>query len=126
MSSHRIAGVYQPRSRRGQIADAFASFRDWVLGLVAEAICRVFGLAIITLALAISVAIISYDPSDPSFDVATGRETSNWLGGSGSYGADLLLRLFGLAALPLAAAIGAWGWQMTAGRRPAQFGWRVL
>jgi len=126
MSSHRTAGVYQPRSRRGQIADAVASVRDWISGVIAETVCRVVGLALIALALAIVAAIISYDPADPSFDVATGRETANWLGGSGSYSADLLLRLFGLAALPLAAAIGAWGWQMAGGRRPSQFGWRVL
>jgi DNA segregation ATPase FtsK/SpoIIIE, S-DNA-T family len=126
MKSHRMAGVYQPRSRRGQIADAIAWFRDWVSGLVAEIFRRAFGLALIFLALAILVAILSYDPTDPSFDVATGREIANWLGATGSYGSDLLLRLFGLAALPFAAAIGTWGWQMAAGRQPAQFGWRVL
>jgi S-DNA-T family DNA segregation ATPase FtsK/SpoIIIE len=126
MSAHRTVGVYQPRSRRGQLADAIASFRDWLRDLVAEGLRRALGLALIALAMAMLGALASYDAADPSFDVATGREVANWLGASGSFGSDLLFQFFGLGALALAATIAAWGWQTVAGRRLSQFGLRVL
>ena len=126
MSAHRTAGVYQPRSRRGQIADALASFRDWLRNLILEALWRTLGVALIVLAVAMLAALASYDAADPSFNVSTGREAGNWLGASGAYAADLLFEVFGVAALAIGAAIAAWGWQTVKGRRVKQFGLRSL
>ena len=52
MSAQRSAGVYQPRSRRGQIADAIASFRDWLRELVTETLRRALGLALVVVGIA--------------------------------------------------------------------------
>jgi DNA segregation ATPase FtsK/SpoIIIE, S-DNA-T family len=126
MSAQRNAGVYQPRSRRGQIADAIASFRDWLRDLVAETLRRALGLALLLMGIAMIAALASYDSADPSFNVATGRSAGNWLGTTGAYAADLLFQMFGLAALALAATIGAWGWQTVTGKRLKQGALRLL
>jgi S-DNA-T family DNA segregation ATPase FtsK/SpoIIIE len=126
MSTQRSAGVYQPRSRRGQIADAIASFRDWLRDLVAETLRRALGLALVIVAIAMIAALASYDSADPSFNVATGRDAGNWLGATGAYTADLLFQMFGLAALALSAAFGAWGWQTVTGKHLKQAALRLL
>src|SRR5712691_9961836 len=126
MSAQRSAGVYQPRSRRGQIADAIASFRDWLRELVTETLRRALGLALVIMGIALIAALASYDSADPSFNVATGRSAANWLGATGAYAADLLFQMFGVAALALAATVGAWGWQTVTGKRLKQAALRSL
>ena len=126
MSANRTAGVYQPRSRRGQILDAVASFRAWLTELLAETLRRLFGVALLLVAAVTIAALASFDAADPSLNVATGREVGNWLGAGGAYGADLLFEIFGIAALALPAAIGGWGWQTMTGNRPRQLRYRAL
>src|SRR5258707_2738659 len=126
MSAQRSAGVYQPRSRRGQIADAIASIRDWLRELVAEALLRALGLVLVIVGIAMIAALASYDSDDPSFNVATGRTPGNWLGAMGAHTADLLFQMFGVAALALAATVGAWGWQTVTGKRLKQAALRLL
>src|SRR3977135_4649457 len=106
MSAQRSAGFYQPRSRRGQIADAIASFRDWLRELVAETLRRALGLVLVIVGIAMIAALASYDSADPSFNVATGRNPGNWLGATGAYTAELLFQVFGLAETAVSAAVG--------------------
>ena len=124
MSMHRTA-VYQPRSRRTQVAEAMASARAFVLGLVMEGVRRAFGLCLVALAFAIVVALITYDSSDPSFNVATWRSPQNWMGASGSYGGDLLFEVLGWAAFALPLPLSAWGWRFLGGAPPAGWLWRI-
>src|ERR1051326_1428100 len=126
MGANRSAGVYQPRSRKGQIADALNSFRAWVIDLLAETLWRSLGIALLVLAIAVFVSLLSYDAADPSLNVATGREPSNWLGATGAYGADLLFQLFGVAALAFGLTLAAWGWRASKGGRFSQFALRAL
>jgi S-DNA-T family DNA segregation ATPase FtsK/SpoIIIE len=125
MGVNRSVGVYQPRSRRGQIADAFAAFRDWLRRLITETLWRGMGLTLLLLAAAIFISLLSYDAADPSLDVATGREPANWLGALGAYTADLLFQLFGAAALAFGFTLGCWGWAMAKGARLRQFALRT-
>ena len=67
--------------------------------------------------IAMIAALASYDSADPSFNVATGRDVGNWLGGTGAYASDFLFQMFGLAALAFVATVGAWGWQTLTGKR---------
>src|SRR5580658_734288 len=69
-----------------------------VLALMRQRSTRLGGLALGLLGLTLLVALLSYDPRDPSFDTATARHATNLAGPVGSVFADLLLQGFGLAA----------------------------
>ncbi len=70
---------------------------------------RAFGSAQLVVGLALALALVTYDASDPSANVASGSSTSNVLGGAGAWIADWLLRGFGVAAAVVALAPIAWG-----------------
>ncbi len=68
-------------------------------------------IALGTLAAFLALALFSYDPSDPSWSYqGTGLETTNLVGSSGAWSADVLLSVFGAMAylLPPACLIGGW------------------
>jgi S-DNA-T family DNA segregation ATPase FtsK/SpoIIIE len=119
MSMHRTVGVYQPRSRRTQLVDTIASVREFTVGLVSETLRRALGLGLMFFALALLGALLSYNPADPSLDVATWRSAGNWLGAPGAYGADFLFQSVGTAAFALPLPLANWGWQLMSGRRLA-------
>jgi S-DNA-T family DNA segregation ATPase FtsK/SpoIIIE len=62
-----------------------------------------------TIAILIALALISYNPHDPSFNAAAEspdvHAARNWIGPVGAYGADLLFQGFGFAAFLLPAGI---------------------
>ena len=121
---HRSVGVYQPRSRKAQFAEAVEEAREWLAQLFRQTLLRVLGLGLILGASAWLAALLSFDPADPSFNNATARAATNWLGSFGSYGADFLLQAIGAAAIVLALPIAACGWQMMTGTRPGRLWWR--
>ena len=126
MSAQRSVGVYQPRSRRAQIAEAMAGLRQRACALLASAVWRLLGGGFLALAAALLIALAGYDATDPSFDVATGKDASNWLGSTGSFTADFMLRFWGLAAVGFAATMSAWAWQMLSrAMPPRRFAWRA-
>ena len=121
MNAQRSVGVYQPRSRRAQLAELFAGLRVRIYAFLGVALWRFAGGSLLVISGAMLLMIAGYDAADPSLDVATGKEVANWLGKTGAFGADLLLRFLGLSALALAANSAAWGWQMISrGTRPEQ------
>src|SRR5262249_54475120 len=121
---HRSVGVYQPRSRKAQFAEAVQEAREWFAQAIRQTLLRVLGLGLLIGASAWLAALASYDPADPSFNNATARAASNWLGPFGSYAADLSLQALGAAAIALAIPIAACGWLMMTGGRPAKVWWR--
>ncbi|NIJ23489.1 DNA translocase FtsK 4TM domain-containing protein [Sphingomonas japonica] len=81
-----------------------------------------FGL--FALAVLMALALASYDPGDPSFNTAAGGPVQNWIGLPGSYGADLLLAMFGLPGallLPLCLVVASRLWR----DRPVG-GWKAM
>jgi S-DNA-T family DNA segregation ATPase FtsK/SpoIIIE len=69
----------------------------------------------VMIAVLVALALISYSPHDPSFNVSAESSevhaARNWIGPAGAYAADLLFQGFGYAALLLPAAIGIIGWR---------------
>ncbi|MEM8825398.1 MAG: DNA translocase FtsK 4TM domain-containing protein [Pseudomonadota bacterium] len=57
---------------------------------------RALGVMLSLAGVALALALISYDPSDPSLNRATTAAPSNWLGGLGAIFADLTLQLVGV------------------------------
>jgi len=80
---------------------------------------ELLGFLLISLAILIALALISYSPRDASFNVsaqpADGGVTNNWMGPVGAYASDVLFQIFGFAAflLPLAIAVLGWRWCRT-------------
>ncbi|HEY0114195.1 MAG TPA: DNA translocase FtsK 4TM domain-containing protein [Allosphingosinicella sp.] len=67
------------------------------------------GVGITACAVLILLALISYNPADPSLNTRSAGPVSNWLGGAGAWTADLLLSLMGpltILLLPLMLVIG--------------------
>ena len=67
------------------------------------------GLILIALAIGLTVAMFSFDPSDPSFNTAGGGSVNNLLRYPGAVAADLALQIFGLASVVGIIAFIAWG-----------------
>ena len=60
------------------------------------------GVILLSLSLALLLALFSYDPLDPGVYSATWRNPSNWLGWPGAVAADVLMRTLGVASFALA------------------------
>ncbi|MBF8246938.1 MAG: DNA translocase FtsK 4TM domain-containing protein [Rickettsia sp.] len=58
------------------------------------------------LAIMILISLITYNPSDPSFNVITNNEGTNFLGKFGSYLADLMYQLFGIFSIVMGLSLG--------------------
>jgi S-DNA-T family DNA segregation ATPase FtsK/SpoIIIE len=70
---------------------------------------------------ALLVALVSYNPADPSMSTAANRPVTNLAGPGGAIVADLLLQGFGWAAmLPSAVALG-WAWRLATHKGLAPF-----
>ncbi len=66
---------------------------------------ELIGFVGMTIAILVALALISYSPHDPSFNVSAEssalHSARNWIGPAGAYGADLLFQGFGYAAFLL-------------------------
>ena len=70
---------------------------------------ELIGFVGMTIAILVALALISYSPHDPSFNVSAEssalHSARNWIGLVGAYGADLLFQTFGYAAFLLPVGI---------------------
>jgi len=67
-------------------------------------------------AIALLLALVTYDPIDPSFDTASGAPVHNLAGPVGAWLADFMLQGFGLAALLPSLMMLAWAWRIASQR----------
>src|SRR5262249_41702969 len=58
------------------------------------------------------IALATWPVNDRSFSHATSAPVRNLLGTGGAVAADLLMQLFGLAALALLTPVAVWGWRL--------------
>ncbi len=124
--SRMIGGVYHPRARGGAMSDALADAKRALNRLMRMLALRGAGLLLLAAAATALVALASYSPDDASLNNANLRDVSNWLGPLGAVGADLLLQLFGLAALAFLAPLFVWGFRAVRGRSIKYAMWRLL
>ena len=101
--------------RRGFDAGAFLP--DDLSAAVRRRVREIGGLALIAGAALATAALASWSIKDPSLSYATGTPVHNLLGTWGAVAADLLMQLFGLAAIAIALPIAVWGWRLFTHRR---------
>ncbi|MDT8345639.1 MAG: DNA translocase FtsK 4TM domain-containing protein, partial [Thermohalobaculum sp.] len=91
-----------------------------------RALARAGGAVALVLAVALGLALASFDAADPSFFSATPKPPSNWLGPLGAMVAAPLMQALGLAAWAVVAVVGVWGWRFAAGHGEARIWTRIL
>ncbi|MGA0563872.1 DNA translocase FtsK [Ancylobacter sp. VNQ12] len=84
------------------------------------------GLAVLVLTGLMLVALASWSANDPSLSRSSAAAPSNLLGLPGAAIADLLMQLFGIAALAVVLPIGVWGWLTLTHRRPRRVRARLI
>lgn len=67
------------------------------------------GLVPICFSVLIILSLVSYSPTDPSWNVATDAPVQNWLGVIGSHSADVLMQVLGLSAVAPVLILFGWG-----------------
>ena len=72
-------------------------------------VARFRGVLQALLAVLLAVALLSWNPADPSLNAASSQIPSNWLGANGALFADLAMQSLGLAAWPAALLLIAFG-----------------
>jgi S-DNA-T family DNA segregation ATPase FtsK/SpoIIIE len=86
-----------------------------LVGFLRRRLLEGLGLVLIAAAAVLVLAMLTYDPSDPSINTAGGRETANnLLGYPGAVLADLALQTLGLAAVLASIILAAWGLRLVA------------
>ena len=78
-----------------------------------------------TLAACWALMLATHQPSDPSWNAATGAPTMNWLSAFGAHFADVMLQTLGLAAALPVLVLAAWGWRLLSHRGLAWFWLRL-
>ncbi|MGH7191236.1 MAG: DNA translocase FtsK 4TM domain-containing protein, partial [Acetobacteraceae bacterium] len=80
--------------------------------LIRRRLAELAGVVLAFAAIALLLAVASYDPTDPSLDTASGGAVHNLAGPVGAWLADLLLQSFGLAALLPGVVLLSWAWRV--------------
>jgi len=111
-------------SHRG--LDRFEFLSDDLRNAIRRRIGELFGLALLLLALLMTLALVSWSVQDPSLSHATDAQVRNWLGRSGAIFADLSIQLFGLASIMLVLPVATWGWRLVTHRAPGRRWLRAL
>jgi S-DNA-T family DNA segregation ATPase FtsK/SpoIIIE len=88
-------------------------------GMLRRRLSELCGMALIAAAAAVLIALATWSVQDPSLNHATDRAAENWLGLPGAIAADMLIQLFGLAAVMIVLPLAAWGWRWLT-HRPAR------
>jgi S-DNA-T family DNA segregation ATPase FtsK/SpoIIIE len=121
-----IGGVYHPRAKGGAMSDALADARHAMNRLMRMVVMRGAGLALVLAAAAALIALVSYNADDASLNNANVRDVSNWLGPLGAVASDLLLQVFGLAAVTVLAPLFVWGTRALRGKSLKYAMWRLV
>src|ERR1700744_5997265 len=84
------------------------------------------GLLVLASAILLLLSLVSYRPTDPSFDTVGAGPVRNWIGPFGSHLSDLALQVEGVSAYILPLLIGALGWTWMRSRSVGSPGARLL
>ncbi len=116
-ASTTAAATDRPAASHGRLAAGARRFASpAVRAVMRRRAWEFLGLVLALGALALLLALLSYDPGDPSLSTATDREVANLAGPAGAVTADLLFQGFGFAALLPVVCLLAWAWRLASHR----------
>ena len=87
---------------------------------------EMLGVALFAAAAALLAALVTFQPTDPSFNTATEGPVYNLLGAVGAGCADLLLQILGAAAGVPVIVLAVWGWRLISFKDIGQLSLRIL
>jgi S-DNA-T family DNA segregation ATPase FtsK/SpoIIIE len=102
----------------------FPLLSDELRAVLARRLRECCGLALILIAVLAATALATWSVHDPSLSHATTARVRNWLGIPGAIVADLLMQLFGVAAIVVVLPVATWGWRLLRHRVLARERWR--
>ncbi len=73
---------------------------------------EVVSVALLAFAVLVFLCVVSFSPSDPTFNTASSQRVENWIGRVGANFAELLFSLVGIAAYLFPALIGLIAWRV--------------
>ncbi|MDB5597754.1 MAG: cell division protein FtsK [Hyphomicrobiales bacterium] len=83
---------------------------------MAKRCAELTGLALLAGCGSLALALLTWSVQDPSLNYATSGTTRNLLGSIGAVCADLVMQMFGLAAVVLLVPLACWGWRLVTAR----------
>ena len=113
-------------AQRAQKKDLGPDWRDTLSASIRSFVRKTFGVALVALAIALGVALVTHSSVDPSLTTAAGGPPTNWLGSFGAYSSDALLFLFGPAAALFLPLIALAGLRMIRGAETGRIGRAIL
>ena len=113
-------------AERARKRDLGPDWREKLRDSVRLLAVRTLGTLLVAASLALGVAIATHDARDPSFSTAAGGPPANWVGSAGAYSSDLLLMLFGPAAVLFLPVLAVAGLRMMRGEPAGRLGRSLL
>jgi DNA segregation ATPase FtsK/SpoIIIE, S-DNA-T family len=101
-------------------------FSDSIRDAMHRRLRELGGLALIGVALMLALALATWSVQDPSLSHATNTPMRNLLGMPGAITADLLMQLFGIAAIAFVLPVAIWGWRLISHRVLSREGLRAM
>ena len=96
--------------------DGLSFLSDAVRDTLRRRLRELCGLALITLAILLALALATWSVQDPSLSHAANAPVRNVLGTTGAIVSDLLMQLLGVASLALVLPVAVWGWRLVSHR----------
>jgi S-DNA-T family DNA segregation ATPase FtsK/SpoIIIE len=97
--------------------DGMAALSGQLGTILQRRLREVGGIALISLAMMVGLALATWSVQDPSLSHATDTPVHNLLGLPGAIAADLMMQLLGLGSLALLLPIAVWGYRLLGHRR---------
>ena len=114
-------------SSRGRRAPKPSFFPEGMTSNLRKRAFELAGLMVIALGAALTVALLTYHPNDPSWNTSGGGLAArNALGTVGAFPADLLIQTLGIGAYLVGLVFMVWGWRLLRTHEMGQAWLRVI
>ncbi|MDQ0304363.1 DNA translocase FtsK [Ancylobacter polymorphus] len=115
-----------PRPHRAGQSAPGGFLPEEVRGALSRRTAELVGLAWLSLCALMLLALATWSADDPSLSRSSAAAPSNLLSLPGAIFADVMMQLFGVAALAVVLPMGIWGWLLLTHRHPGRLRARLI